>query len=136
MTWHESWPERFFWILLAFGLFIALGLHNAFLSNVVMFLMGLLTGRIIYERRKMLNAKVYLIIIGFVIGYLIGDLWGNAFVTLGIFLLANCLSYILHMHNMIDDLLDQIIISWVMARDKARQRVRREIAKRVGGRRK
>ena len=70
--------------------------QSAVLSYIIIFIAGMMGGRLIYERRKSMVFPYILIIIGFLIGYLIGSRYGSWLVTTVLFVLGSILSYYLH----------------------------------------
>ena len=91
----ENWPEQYFWVLLFLGFFISL-ISNVVISYIVIFLCGLIAGRLFYLKRKGIKFFLTILVAGFIIGYLMGSLHANRFLLLIIFLAANYLSFSLH----------------------------------------
>ncbi len=65
----KSWAEFFFFILMIVGFIVSLWAtsFSAVISYIVVFLSGMVGGRLIYERKKNLPFPYYIIIIGFLI---------------------------------------------------------------------
>ena len=126
MNWHDSWVEILFWTLFGFGIIIALALHSELFSYLVIFMIGLLAGRIIYQRKGMLNFKVYLLIAGLILGWIIGDLWGYAFTTIILFILGAVLSYMLHSNRWADRFIDHAAEEYHRARRNRRQNLKQD----------
>ena len=90
------WVEVIFFILLIAGFLFSLAAPSAVLSYIIIFITGMMGGRLIYERRKSMVFPYILILIGFLIGYLIGSRYGHWLVTAILFVLGSILSYYLH----------------------------------------
>ena len=95
----KSWAEFFFFVLMVIGFIISLwaSSYSAFISYIVVFLSGMIGGRILYERKGKLTFPYYIIILGFLIGYLIGTYYGSRKVVIVLFVLGVLLSY--HLYN-------------------------------------
>ena len=95
----RSWAEFFFFVLMIIGFIVALWAtsFSAVISYVVVFLSGMIGGRLLYHRKKRLTIPYYIIIIGFMIGFLIGTIYGSRKVVIVLFILGVLLSY--HLHN-------------------------------------
>ena len=95
----RSWAEFFFFALMVVGLILSLwaSSFSAFISYIVVFLSGMIGGRILYDRKGKLTFPYYIIILGFLIGYLIGTYYGSRKVVIILFVLGVLLSY--HLYN-------------------------------------
>jgi hydrogenase/urease accessory protein HupE len=95
----KSWAEFFFFVLMIIGFIVALWAtsFSAVISYIVVFLSGMIGGRLIYERKKNLPFPYYIIIIGFLIGYVLGTYYGSRQVIVVLFVLGILFSY--HLHN-------------------------------------
>jgi len=95
----KSWAELFFFIVMIVGFIVALWAtsFSAVISYIVVFLSGMIGGRLLYERKQKLTIPYYIIIIGFMIGFLIGTIYGSRKVVIILFVLGILLSY--HLHN-------------------------------------
>jgi hypothetical protein len=99
----KSWAEFFFFVLMIIGFIIAIIAPSAVISYLVVFLSGMIGGRLLYERKKKLSFPYYIIIIGFMIGYVIGTYYGSRKVVIILFVLGILLSYYLHNKGYIRD---------------------------------
>ena len=101
----KNWAEFFFFAVMVAGLIVALWAtsFSAVISYIVVFLSGMIGGRLLYDRRKKLTFPYYLIIIGFLIGYVIGTYYGSRKVVIILFVLGVLLSYHLHKKGYIRD---------------------------------
>lgn len=103
----RSWAEFFFFVLMIIGFIIALWAtsFSAVISYIVVFLSGMIGGRLLYERKKKLSFPYYIILIGFLIGYVIGTYYGSRKVVIILFVFGILLSYHLHKKGYIRDVL-------------------------------
>jgi len=99
----KYWVEIYFIFMLAIGFFMSRGMKVAVLSYVVIFLSGLIFGRLLYARRKENNVSIILVMIGFVLGYIYGlnkeygmDKDSTRFAVVIFFVIGNYISYQLH----------------------------------------
>lgn len=100
----ESWAELFFFVLLVIGVIFAIIMHfSAILSYILIFICGLMGGRMIYERKKKLQFPYYLIIAGFLVGYIIGAYYGNKILMIALFIIGGIISYLIHDRGIIHD---------------------------------
>ena len=99
----EHWAEFFFFCLLVIGFLLSLAAPSAVLSYLMIFVCGMMAGRLMYERKKKLQFPYFLIIVGFVIGYVLGAFYGNKMVILTLFIIGTFLSYYLHDKGIIHD---------------------------------
>lgn len=90
---YRNWMEFFFFVLMVIGILIALAAPSAFISYIIIFLAGMFAGRLIYERKRMIQLPYFLIIAGFVIGYLIGAYYGSRRMIIILFVIGAVLSY-------------------------------------------
>lgn len=97
----KNWAEVIFLILLVIGFLFSLAAPSAVLSYVIIFFVGIMGGRLIYERRKSMVFPYVLILVGFLIGYLIGARYGNWLIITVLFVLGSILSYYLHEQGLI-----------------------------------
>ena len=93
---HRNWMELFFVVLMIVGVLIALAAPSAAISYVIIFLAGIFSGRLIYEKRSKIQLPYFLIIISFVIGYLIGVYYGSRRVIIALFVVGAVLGYKLY----------------------------------------
>ena len=95
----KSWAEFFFFVIMLLGFVVALSAtsFSAVISYIVVFLSGMIGGRLLYERKKKLVFPYYIILIGFLIGYVIGTYYGSRKVVIILFILGVLFSY--HLHN-------------------------------------
>ena len=103
----KNWAEFFFFVIMVLGLVVGLWAtsHSAFISYIVIFLSGMIGGRLLYDRKGKLTVPYYLIIAGFLIGYLIGTYYGSKKVVIILFVLGILLSYHLYKKGYLKDTL-------------------------------
>ena len=95
----KNWAEFFFFIVMVIGFIVSIWAtsFSAIISYIVVFLSGMIGGRLLYYRKQKLVFPYYIIIIGFLIGYLIGTYYGSRQVVVILFILGVLFSY--HLHN-------------------------------------
>jgi hypothetical protein len=93
----RSWAEFFFFVVMVVGFIIALWAPSAFVSYIVVFLSGMIGGRLLYDRKRKLTIPYYIILAGFLIGYVIGTYYGSRKVIIILFVLGVLLGY--HLYN-------------------------------------
>ena len=89
-----NWVEYLFLFLMFVGLILALNIGSAVMSYIIIFLCGLMSGRVLYKLKKNITFPFYIIILGFLLGYLIGSYYGNKQIIILLFVVANIASYI------------------------------------------
>ncbi len=94
----SMWVEYLALIVLFIGFFISMSAGSAFLSYLIIFFSGLLTGRILFQHRNALPFKYYILMLVFLIGYILGTYvsFGSRKVIVVVFILSNILSYYIH----------------------------------------
>ena len=92
----KSWAEFFFFVLMVVGVIVALASPSAVISYIVIFISGMMAGRIMYWRKDKMRFAYYLVITGFLIGFLIGTVYGVKKVVVILFILGAFLSYYLY----------------------------------------
>ena len=101
---YKNWMEFWFFVLMVIGVLIALSAPSAAISYMVIFLSGMLAGRLIYERKDKIQFPYLMIIIGFVVGYLIGVYYGSRRVSIALFIIGAILSYKLYDNKILKDI--------------------------------
>ena len=92
----RNWVEILAFFLLIIGFFLSLSAPSAFLSYIIVFLCGMIAGRLWYQQRKNLKFSWLMIIMGFLFGYVLGTYYGNRKIVVIMFLLGMILSYYVH----------------------------------------
>jgi len=93
----KSWAEFFFFVIMIVGFIIALFTPSAFISYIVVFLSGMIGGRLLYLRKGKLSFPYYLILAGFLVGYVIGTYYGSRMIVIVLFVTGILFSY--HLFN-------------------------------------
>lgn len=99
----RSWSEFLFFVLMIIGIIIALAAPSAVISYLVIFVSGMIAGRIMQWRQQKFHFPYYLVIIGFLIGYLIGVYYGDRKIVFILFVLGAFLSYYLYDKKILRD---------------------------------
>ena len=102
---YKNWVELLFFSIMVIGILISHLAPRAAISYIIMFLSGLLAGRIIYQRKGRMSLHYYMIISGFVIGYILGAYYGSRLVTGIIFMAGAMASYRLYEKKILSDTL-------------------------------
>ena len=93
----ENWAEVLTAILLLVGFFIALVITSPALNYLIIFLSGLLAGRMLYQKHKIQPIFPFiLIIIGFLFGFMLGAISANKSIVTILFIIAITVSYYAH----------------------------------------
>ena len=101
----KNWAELFFFILMVAGFTISLMAPSAIISYAVVFLSGMIGGRLLYDRKGKLTFPYYLIVAGFFIGYLIGTYYGSRKIVIVLFVLGILFSHYLYNRGYFKDAL-------------------------------
>jgi len=102
VNFHKSWAEVIFFIILLIGFVIAALAQSAVISYMIIFVAGMMGGRLMYFRKDKLKAGYFIIIFGFIIGYVLASLikptetYGNVSIIVILFVLGYLFSYYLH----------------------------------------
>ena len=101
----KSWVEFFFFVIMILGLVVGVWATSlsAFISYIVVFLSGMIGGRLLYDRKHKLAFPYYVILFGFLIGYVIGTYYGSRKVIVILFVLGILFSYQLHSKGYLRD---------------------------------
>jgi energy-coupling factor transporter transmembrane protein EcfT len=101
----RNWAEVFIIILIMIGFLVSIVIRSAWLSYLIIFLAGLMGGRVIAKRHKRQPLLPYfLIIIGFLFGYLLGALVFeiNKKVLVLLFIIGGIISFYIHKKGYIE----------------------------------
>lgn len=97
----EQWVELTFFVLLVFGLILSISANSVLFNFTIIFVSGLFFGRFLYQERKNLRFKFYLLVLGFLIGYLVGSYYTDKMLVTIMFVVGIIASYYLHYRNII-----------------------------------
>lgn len=100
----KNWAEWWFFVLLIIGFIIALFAPSAVVSYMVIFVCGLIAGRMVYERKNKGIFPYLMIIVGFLIGYLLGAFRGEREIMSVLFVLGALISYYIYDKGLLRDL--------------------------------
>ena len=84
----KSWAEFFFFVLMVVGVIVSLASPSAVISYFIIFISGMMAGRILAWRQHSTHFAYLLIIMGFLIGFVIGSYYGNRKVIIILFALG------------------------------------------------
>lgn len=99
----RNWGEFLFFVLLVIGFLLSLLAPSAVISYIMVFVVGIMSGRLLYERKNKLVFPYYLIIIGFIIGYILGAYYGDKMTILTLYVLGTFAGYQLYNKGIIHD---------------------------------
>jgi len=95
----KSWPEFFFFILMVIGIVVAISVPSA----IVIFISGIMAGRILYWRKSALKFAYIMVIVGFLIGYIIGSFYGSRKIIFILFVIGVFLGHYLYSKKILRD---------------------------------
>ena len=99
------WVEFYTVLLLVIGFLIGITVRSALINYIIIFLAGLMAGRLLYGRTKKHKFTHYLIVIGFLLGYMLGSFSYNKKIIAFLFFSATLLSYYLHKKGIVERVL-------------------------------
>ena len=101
----KNWAEFVFFVIMVIGFAVSIwaSSYSAVISYIVVFLSGMIGGRLLYERKNRLTFPYIVIVIGFIIGYLLGSYYGSKKVIVILFGLGILFSYYLRKKGYIRD---------------------------------
>ena len=99
----RSWSQFLFFVLMIVGIIIAFAAPSAVISYIMIFISGMMAGRVMYWRQKRFHFAYYIVIVGFLMGYIIGTYYGSRKVIVILFVLGAFLSYYLYDKKVLRD---------------------------------
>jgi|TARA_B100001971_G_C17698221_1_gene290390 uncharacterized membrane protein len=90
---------------MAVGVVVSLASPSAVISYFIIFISGIMAGRILYWRHHSTHFAYFLIILGFLIGFVIGAYYGNRVIVFILFALGAFLGHYLYSKKIIRDTL-------------------------------
>ncbi len=100
----SHWGEVLFISILILGFILSIASPSAVISYITIFVVGIMSGRLVYERKNKLIFPYVLIIIGFIIGYILGAFYGNKLTILTLYLIGMWVGYQIYDKGVIHDL--------------------------------
>ncbi len=91
-----DWPEFFAIVFMIIGFGLALFSDNLIIAYIVVFLMGLLFGRVWYRGKKTNQIPLFLSIVFFLLGFMIGTLFASLQIIVLLMLAGVILGFWLH----------------------------------------
>ena len=93
----EKWAETVFIVLLLLGFALAITIQSIFLKYLIIFLIGMMVGRFIYEKKgKQPLFPLVMVIFGLLVGYMLGAFGANRKGLALLFFIGAILSYYIH----------------------------------------
>jgi len=96
-----DWAELLGLLFLIIGFIIAIRSTSAFLSYVIILVIGCMVGRFWYKIKDQFRFPWLIVIFGLLVGYLLGDRYGSNLVIIILFLLGAIVSYYVHENHVI-----------------------------------
>ena len=96
MNLADYWVELLALALLIVGFVVSLSSGSAVISYAVIFLSGMILGRLWYKFRNTLKIAWVIVILGFLAGFMLGSRYGNRTVITVFFISGFLISYIIH----------------------------------------
>jgi len=93
---YLGWPEVVAFILMIVGFFFAIFAQNMIIAYIVVFLMGLLFGRVWYRYSRSSRIPLFLSIMFFLLGFMLGTLFANLQIIVLLMLAGTVIGYWLH----------------------------------------
>ena len=100
-----NWAEIVAGIFIVVGIVIAFLSPSAFISYIVIFLSGMIAGRLLWEKRRNVKTPYIYIMLGFLAGFMLGSFthYGNPIIILVLFILGARLMYKLNEKGILAD---------------------------------
>ena len=99
----SAWVELFFVFILIIGIIIGMISPSATITYFVALAVGMVGGRMLYERKGKERAQYILLVIAFIMGYVLGTWRGDRIITLLLFLFGAGLIYFLLNKHILKD---------------------------------
>ena len=85
--------EYFLLVFMVFGIVLALAAPSAVISYAIIFISGIIAGKVLHMRKNTLQFPFVMIIIGFAFGYVAGVYYGSRRIVIVLFILGAIISY-------------------------------------------
>lgn len=93
----KQWAEAFFIILLLVGFLLAITIQSIFLKYLIILLIGMMVGRLIYEKKGQKPLfPIILVIFGLFVGFMLGAYGANRKGLTILFFIGAIISYYIH----------------------------------------
>jgi len=104
INYWEDWPEILSFILLVIGFFVSIFAGSAVIGYTLIFMAGLMGGRIWFRVKQGLKVPWSIILMGFLVGFMIGSRYGDRRMIVLFYIFGIVLSYYLHERGIIQSL--------------------------------
>ena len=101
INWANRWVEYFTFLLIAAGAFMSIFSTSAVIGYTLIFLAGLMGGRLWYAFKDDFKLTWAIILIGFLVGFVLGNRYGDDRVYVFLYIFAIAISYYLHLKQII-----------------------------------
>lgn len=95
-TYKMGYVEYAFIALAIIAFIIANHLQRPIISYTIIFLFGLLFGRVWFKYKNRRKVDIFFIITGFIFGYILGQLEGSTTTAFALFILGIIIAYLMH----------------------------------------
>ncbi len=104
-TFATHWGEIVALLFMVIGVIVAFLAPSAFMSYLIVFLSGMIGGRLLFERRNKTRGVYVAIMLGFIAGFALGAFshYGNPFVIVILFIVGAKLMYTLNKKGYLAD---------------------------------
>ncbi len=100
---YGDWVEYLFLLLLVVGFIMGFAVRAPVIHYIIIFLVGMIVGRLFYLKKKYLPFPRYLITFGFVLGFIVGSIASNWKVLVFLFFVGAYTGYKLHEAHFIQE---------------------------------
>ena len=93
---YKYWVETCFFGLLAIGFIISIFAPSPAIRYIIIFLSGVMAGRMWWQGKKAIKLPTTLVVIGLVVGYMLGTWFAHWKAILLVFIIGAVATYYLH----------------------------------------
>jgi len=93
---QKQWVELLFGVFLIIGIIISFTAPNLPVSFILLFLTGIMAGKMLYFGKKAIKLPTVLVIIGFILGYTLGTRFTSWKGVLLVFLLGGLVGFYIY----------------------------------------
>ena len=104
VSFWTDWPEIIAFIILIISFFVALGAGSAIIAYTLVFMAGLIGGRIWFRVKTHFKVSWSIILMGMLVGFMIGSRYGDRRIIVIFYIFGIVLSYFLHDRGIIKSL--------------------------------
>lgn len=101
LDWSSNFVEYMAFVLLGLGFLISSALGTSWLSYIMIFIFGLIGGRIWYSYQGVVRTRWAFLLIFFIIGYTFGSFWGIRWLIMSLYVAGLFTGNYLHIQKWI-----------------------------------